>query len=139
MSLSQEMSRLLQHHPVHRLVRSVDAAVAKVILPASQALVQVFHYLWPGPFVTVMEDGPHAFPQALDRLLRRGGPQVPSPTSLVDHWAAAVAQEVERLTPRLPDTGLLLVDGQPNPAHNAPRPVEGSLRMPTTQDDEVIG
>ena len=77
-------------------------------------------------------------PQTLDGLSGWCSPQVWVPSLGRDHGSERVAQEGERLASRIPQTRLLLVQGQSDLAHRPPRPLQGFLGVAAAEDDKVI-
>ena len=72
-------------------------------------------------------------------LLRRARPEIPVAILAIAVRAERVAKEVEALAPSIPNRGLRLVEGEPEPGHHLPRPRQSLGRVTAAEDDEVVG
>ena len=54
-------------------------------------------------------------------------------------WSERVPKKVEAFLPGVLQRGLGLVDGQPESGHHTSRPLQSRVRIPTAENDKVIG
>ena len=76
---------------------------------------------------------------SLHALIRRLGGEIPVAILAALFGAVGLAEEVETLLISINDSGLGFVQGESEPSHRLPRPLQRLGRSTSAEDDEIIG
>src|SRR5262245_420991 len=120
-------------------VRLHPSAVAKVARPSPQHAVELIAHLGPGALIAGHQERSDLVLEPLHAFPRRARAQVPVAVLPVTVWTERVAKKVEPFLSGIPDRGLRLVEGEPEPHHHVLRPRHCLDRATAAEDDEVVG
>src|SRR5512147_458218 len=136
---NQEATDPLVDVVVDRAIRRQAGAVAEVRRPPPQQAVETIAHLGPATHIAGYEHSADLRLEPQHALLRRTRTQIPVAVLPVMVRTERVAEKVEALAPGVPDRGLRLVEGEPEPRHHRLRPRQSLGRAASAQDREVVG
>ncbi len=139
MAPHQKPPNLLVDMVINRPVRHKPCTVGKVSGPATQQIVQPVTHFGPGIVIAGDKNISDPFLDPLHAFLRRTCPQIPVTILSEMVRSEAVAKKVETFPSGIAQAGLRFVEGEAEPGHDMPGPLQRLIRMSAAEDDKVVG